>query len=1271
MVEVSLPKSLTVIEDGAFSICRSLISARFLGDAPQLGSSVFTDNADIFSVYVFENASGFGDPPWERYRPIVLPKPADPELLEFDQISPDEIRITGYPTDEGGVLTIPPTIDGKRVVVIERGAFRGCRLLTRVKFPDGIFYIEDEAFQECSGLKRVDFSGNAPGLGHDVFIGTGREFKIHFRETAGGFDRPFWEGYPAVTAADPSRFEFHDSGLPGAIRVTGYPNREVGSLTIPTMINGKYVREIDSFAFREFRSLVSVEIPEGVTLIDYEAFEGCTALSELSLPGTLELIKDRVFHGCSQLASVRIPERVIFIGDSAFEGCSALERAQFLGEMAPGLGEAVFNNTADGFAVYFYDTANGFGQPFWRDYPAAEAADPKWFNHENLGHGKVRITGYPNHLVAGLSIPAYIDGDLVTEIGFAAFENFPFLSYTEIPDAVTEIDHFAFRDCAALSSIRFPDGLTHIGDLAFSGCSGLTSVTFPAGVEFIGFRAFADCADLENALFLGDAPDLNADVFLNAAEDFVVTFYENTFGFDTPFWRGYPTLLLGDPALLDYFQVGPNEIAISHYPNPEVGSLEIPAMIGGLTVTMIAGGAFHDFNLVRVKLPEGIVSIDSGAFLGCEKLASVNFPVGLEYIGSHAFSGTGLTSVALPDGINRIDDGTFSRCEDLVEISIPPSVQFIEREAFSECPRLEKVTFSEGLRVISSFAFGQCGNLVGITFPQSVWGIEHGAFLNCGKLIGATFLGDAPMMDPDSFRDCDPLFALYYAEGAEGFDRMYPDEPPAFPSGDTSAFTFESREMGRTVTGYSGDDKDVLIPGMLDDMPVVGLEDSAFTGRSDIRRISIPPPVSTIGSEVFKDCTDLERITFRGNEPSVEGGQLAGLFGRINIVSFSGREGFEEDLWNGSPVFKHDPSEFGYDGDSVTRYHGSETSIIIPETSFDGDRIRRIGAGAFVGAPGLKGVLFSDGIVEIENEAFAHAPDLESIILPEGLLSIGRRAFFRCQALKAIRIPAGVTEIGEAAFAACSSLEEFDVAAANERFGSDDGVLFSGDGTVLESYPGGKTGNYEIPASVNVVGRYSFHGTEKLRTVTVPASVTEIGDEAFQNCPSFQGVFFLGDAPLMGFDVFEYSGSGELVFFTDGVSGFTQPTWMGYPSAAISGATVPKVSWLVSNRFPHDSNIEEDPDGDGVSLLMAYALNLEPRENLAGKVPVAEVSDESVSLDFYAATPGIRYRVEASKDLKTWTTEGIVVSGFDENSRRRATIVRDGKTCFVRLVVEE
>ena len=91
-------------------------------------------------------------------------------------------------------------------------------------------------------------------------------------------------------------------------------------------------------------------------------------------------------------------------------------------------------------------------------------------------------------------------------------------------------------------------------------------------------------------------------------------------------------------------------------------------------------------------------------------------------------------------------------------------------------------------------------------------------------------------------------------------------------------------------------------------------------------------------------------------------------------------------------------------------------------------------------------------------------------------------------------------------------------------------------------------------------------------------------------------------------------------------TGFTAPIWQGYPAVRIDEATYPAASWLLENNLPYDTDLHQDPDGDGVSHLMAYALNLDPRLNLSASLPAPVLHPDRLSLTFHAATAGHHLR---------------------------------------------
>ena len=146
-------------------------------------------------------------------------------------------------------------------------------------------------------------------------------------------------------------------------------------------------------------------------------------------------------------------------------------------------------------------------------------------------------------------------------------------------------------------------------------------------------------------------------------------------------------------------------------------------------------------------------------------------------------------------------------------------------------------------------------------------------------------------------------------------------------------------------------------------------------------------------------------------------------------------------------------------------------------------------------------------VTAIFNRAFECCSDLTSVTIPGSVTSIGVYAFSECSGLTSITIPGSVASIGEFAFYGCSGLTTITVDESNPYFKSEEGVLFSKDGTTLITYPIGKTETaYTIPNSVTSIGIRAFLGCSSLTSVTIPNSVTSIGDRAFYDCSGLTSV---------------------------------------------------------------------------------------------------------------------------------------------------------------------
>ena len=84
------------------------------------------------------------------------------------------------------------------------------------------------------------------------------------------------------------------------------------------------VTTIGSRAFVNCSSLALTLLPSGITSIEASAFKGCTSLALTSLPNGLTSIESSVFDNCTSLVLTSLPSGITSIGQNAFNGCTSL-----------------------------------------------------------------------------------------------------------------------------------------------------------------------------------------------------------------------------------------------------------------------------------------------------------------------------------------------------------------------------------------------------------------------------------------------------------------------------------------------------------------------------------------------------------------------------------------------------------------------------------------------------------------------------------------------------------------------------------------------------------------------------------------------------------------------------------------------------------------------------------------------------------------------------------------------------------------------------------
>lgn len=245
-------------------------------------------------------------------------------------------------------------------------------------------------------------------------------------------------------------------------------------------------------------------------------------------------------------------------------------------------------------------------------------------------------------------------------------------------------------------------------------------------------------------------------------------------------------------------------------------------------------------------------------------------------------------------------------------------------------------------------------------------------------------------------------------------------------------------EGNATITGYSGSEKVLDIPGVLGGHKVTGIGVEAFYFNGGLTSITIPDSVASIGRNAFSGCSSLTSITIPDSVTSI------------------GRSAFSN--------------------------CSSLTDIAIP------GGVTSIGTEVFYGCARLTNITIPNSVTSIEDRAFEGCTSLTDIVIPGGVTSIGSSAFYNCDSLTSITIPDSVTSIGSSAFSRCISLKNVTIPNSLTLIGEST-LSFC---TSLESIT--------IPDSVTEIESEAFYGCSSLASIIIPESVTRIGEKAFEDC---------------------------------------------------------------------------------------------------------------------------------------------------------------------------
>ena len=151
--------------------------------------------------------------------------------------------------------------------------------------------------------------------------------------------------------------------------------------------------------------------------------------------------------------------------------------------------------------------------------------------------------------------------------------------------------------------------------------------------------------------------------------------------------------------------------------------------------------------ILRVVVEDGVCSVGSNAFSGCQNLRSVELPNSVKRIETYAFSGCkALTVIRIPAAVSLIETGAFFRCPALKLFDVAPENGSFTADGFALYNRDKTRLISCTAAVNGSFVV-----------PETVREIARGAFREDTNLHTVTLPGTLELVETEGFFDCDGL----------------------------------------------------------------------------------------------------------------------------------------------------------------------------------------------------------------------------------------------------------------------------------------------------------------------------------------------------------------------------------------------------------------------------------------------------------------------------------------------------------------------------------
>lgn len=246
---LTIPNSVTTIEDGAFSGCTELTSVYIGTGLEHIGENIFNECNQLKTVEINSNA------------------------LVSKNYTFEEINV-------GGIFwgsSVEEIILGENVTSVGERAFVRSNFKS-LKMSDNLTSIGNYAFWECSKLTYIDFSNNLEYIGQWAFAGCMELPSVTIPRSVKCIDLIAFQWCNKLT-----KVEVNSNEVVSRDGEQFYTLMSCFGKQVKEYMLGEDVKKIAYIAFAESEKLTTVTISSHLTCVDDSAFHKCTSLEDVYL----------------------------------------------------------------------------------------------------------------------------------------------------------------------------------------------------------------------------------------------------------------------------------------------------------------------------------------------------------------------------------------------------------------------------------------------------------------------------------------------------------------------------------------------------------------------------------------------------------------------------------------------------------------------------------------------------------------------------------------------------------------------------------------------------------------------------------------------------------------------------------------------------------------------------------------------------------------------------------------------------------------------------